>query len=144
MGNTISSRSWKETPHRRGALEGLRVIEVAQGIAGPYCGRIFADHGADVVKVEPRGSGDVTRSWGPFPGGQHDIEKSGTFFFLNTGKRSVTLDVAAADDRARLRELLRDADVLIEDFGPQLKQTMINGWAPSAREAMAWIRAMEF
>lgn len=107
---------------RSRALEGVRVIELAQGIAGPYCGRLFADYGADVVKVERPGTGDFTRGWGPFPGDRPDVEKSGLFFFLNTNKRSVTLDVDHARDRERLLDLLRDADVLIDDSSPRLLQ----------------------
>ncbi len=72
-----------------GALAGIRVVELAEGVAGPFCSRLFADYGADVVKVEALGTGDVTRHWGPFPEDRVHLEKSGTFFFLNTSKRSV-------------------------------------------------------
>ena len=108
-----------EKPERGGALAGIRVIELAQGVAGPYCGKLFADYGADVVKVEPPGTGDSTRSWGPFPGDQPDIEKSGLFFFLNTNKRSVTLDVDTPEGREQLLDLVREADVLIASSRPQ-------------------------
>ncbi len=118
---------------RSRALEGVRVIELAQGIAGPYCGRLFADYGADVVKVERPGTGDFTRGWGPFPGDRPDVEKSGLFFFLNTNKRSVTLDVDHARDRERLLDLLRDADVLIDDSSPRLLQERGLDYATLAR-----------
>lgn len=101
------------------ALDGLRVVELAQGIAGPYCRSLFADYGADVVKVEPPGTGDFTRRWGPFPGDRPDFEKSGLFFFLNTNKRGVTLDVDAAGGRERLLDLVRGADVLIDSSRPR-------------------------
>ena len=81
---------------RKGALAGIRVVELATGVAGPFCARLFADYGAEVVKVEAPGSGDETRSWGPFPGDVPDLEKSATFFFLNTNKRSVVLDLDSA------------------------------------------------
>lgn len=104
---------------RGGALEGIRVVELAQGIAGPYCGKLFADFGADVVKVEPPGAGDFTRGWGPFPGDRPDREKSGLFFLLNTNKRSVVLDVDSAEGRDRLLALLREADVWIDSSPPR-------------------------
>ena len=95
------------------ALSGVRVLELASGIAGPFCSRLFADYGADVLKVELPGCGDATRAWGPFPGDVHDPEKSGTFFFLNTNKRSLVLDPARAADRERLQGLVDAADVLV-------------------------------
>ena len=100
-----------------GALEGIRVIELGQSVSAPYCAKLFADYGADVVKVEPP-EGDVARRWGPFPGDVSHPEKSGLYHFLNTNKRSITLDVTLADDRDRLRAILADADVLIENNPP--------------------------
>ncbi len=102
----------------RGALAGIRVIELGEGVSAAFCAKLFADYGADVVKVEPPGRGDVTRSWGPFPGDAPHPEKSGTYFFLNTSKRGVVLDLEAAADRARVRELIAGADVLIENLAP--------------------------
>ena len=69
-----------------GALEGIRVIELGQQVSAPYCSRLFADYGADVIKVESP-DGDVVRRWGPFPGDISHPEKSGFFHFLNTNKR---------------------------------------------------------
>jgi len=99
-----------------GALAGIRVVELAEGVAGPFCSRLFADYGADVVKVETPGTGDVTRHWGPFPEDRVHLEKSGTFFFLNTSKRSVALDLHDAKDRERFLDLVRDADVLVSSL----------------------------
>ena len=101
-----------------GALDGIRVIELGHTVSAPYCAKLFADYGADVIKVEPRAGGDITRSWGPYPHDQPDPEKSGLFFFLNTNKRGVTLDVTTARGRELFLELLRDADVLIENNRP--------------------------
>ena len=81
-----------------GALEGVTVIELSHAVSGPYCAKLFADYGADVIKVEPPG-GDVARHWGPFPNDAPHPEKSGTFFFLNTNKRGVTLDVTTSRGR---------------------------------------------
>lgn len=102
-----------------GALAGIRVIELGDMVAAPYCARLFADQGADVIKVERPGSGDVTRSWGPFPNDADDIEKSGLYFFLNTNKRSVTLDIATQIGREQLLEQLRSADLFIDGQRPE-------------------------
>jgi crotonobetainyl-CoA:carnitine CoA-transferase CaiB-like acyl-CoA transferase len=102
-----------------GALEGIRVIELGQMVSAPYCAKLFADYGADVIKVEPPSGGDTARRWGPFPGDQADPEKSGLFHFLNTNKRGVTLDPGAAGGRDLLLRLLERADVLIENQRPK-------------------------
>ncbi|MBW2241909.1 MAG: CoA transferase [Deltaproteobacteria bacterium] len=105
----------------RGALEGIKVVELGQRVAAPYCAKLFADYGADVVKVEPP-AGDATRRWGPFPNDVPHPEKSGLYHFLNTNKRSVTLDVGSFDERDLLRQLMAGADVLIEDNPPERMQ----------------------
>lgn len=69
-----------------GALDGLRVVEIAGDIAGPYCTKLLADLGAEVTKIEPS-SGDPLRSWGPFPGDVNDPNRCGMFEYLNAGKR---------------------------------------------------------
>ena len=99
------------------ALGGLRVIDLSQGIAGPYCARLLADLGAEVIKVEPP-DGDFTRRLGPFPGDVPDPEKSGLFIHLNGNKQSVTVDLDSKEGRAVLRRLLASADVLIESETP--------------------------
>ena len=101
------------------ALQGIRAIELGQGVSAAFCAKLLADYGADVVKVEQPGSGDVTRRWGPFPGDEPDPEKSGLFFFLNTNKRGVALDPGSPDGRDALLELLAGADVFIENNPPQ-------------------------
>lgn len=100
-----------------GALSDLRVVELAQGIAGPYCGKLFADLGADVIKVEPS-EGDRARRLGPFPNDEPHPEKAGLFLHLNTGKKSLTLDASVTSGQVVLRKLLERADVLIEGDGP--------------------------
>jgi len=101
-----------------GALDGIRVIEVGQMVSAPYCARLFADYGADVIKVEPP-EGDIARTMGPFPSDQPDPEKSGLYFFLNTGKRGVTLDLTSKGGRESLLELLSTADVFVENNHPR-------------------------
>jgi len=102
-----------------GALAGLRVIELGEQVSAPYCAKLFADFDADVIKIERPGAGDVTRSWGPFPQDEPHPEKSGLFFFLNTNKRGITLDVRAPRGRDIFLDLLRSADVLIENQRPK-------------------------
>ncbi len=107
-----------------GALEGLRVLEIAEGISGPYCGKLMAGFGAEVVKIEPPG-GDAARKAGPFPNDTPNPEKSGLFLYLNTGKKSVTLDLDKEGDRERVLDIARRMDVLIENYPP--------GWLPSLK-----------
>jgi len=102
-----------------GALAGIKVVELGQLVSAPYCAKLFADFGAEVIKVEPP-TGDLARRWGPFPGGEPHPEKSGLFQFLNTDKLGVTLDVDAESGRDAFLELIADADVLIENNPPRL------------------------
>ena len=96
-------------------LAGVRVVELASEIAGPYCGKLLVDLGAEVCKIEPP-SGDPLRLWGPFPAGRPDPERSGLFEYLNAGKRGLTLNFADKDDLAVAHGLISAADVLIEDL----------------------------
>jgi crotonobetainyl-CoA:carnitine CoA-transferase CaiB-like acyl-CoA transferase len=98
------------------ALSDLRVIELATGIAGPYCGKLFADLGAEVIKVEPP-QGDWSRRLGPFPDDEPHPEKSGLYLHLNTGKKSVTIDTSVASGQVLARKLLDKADLIIESDG---------------------------
>ncbi|HEX6308191.1 MAG TPA: CoA transferase [Longimicrobiales bacterium] len=100
-------------PRPRGALADIRVLELSQNLAGPYCAQILAQLGADVIKVE-RPEGDSARAWGPpFIDGQGSI-----FAAANHGKRSIALDLDSDRDRTTLRALIERADVLIESFRP--------------------------
>lgn len=95
-----------------GALEGLKVIDLSRVLGGPYCGQMLADHGADVIKVEPP-QGDETRLWGP----PFDAEGISAYFAgINRNKRTIALDLSKPDGRTVLMKLLEDADVLIENF----------------------------
>ena len=95
------------------AMTGLRVIDLTRVLGGPYCTQILADHGADVIKVEPP-AGDETRDWGP-PFHEDD---AAYFIGINRNKRSIGLDLASDGGRAVLMKLLEGADVLIENFKP--------------------------
>jgi len=90
-------------------LQGLRVIEMTEALAGPFCAMVLGDLGADVIKVERRGVGDQTRSWGPpFLEGE-----SAYYLSVNRNKRGIELDVKMPEDLALLHELLAKADVFI-------------------------------
>ncbi|MSQ25610.1 MAG: CoA transferase [Dehalococcoidia bacterium] len=99
------------------ALDGVTVIDLTQGIAGPYCTRLLADYGADVVKIEPP-CGDAARGMGPFLHDDPHPERSGLFLHLNTNKRGATLDLRTATGRRILREMARQVDVLVHDLAP--------------------------
>lgn len=101
------------------ALAGIRVVEMGGRVSAPFCAKLFADYGAEVIKIEPPVEGDPSRKWGPFPGDVADIEKSGVFHCLNTNKKSVTLDVDLPSDREKILALIASADVLIENNTPQ-------------------------
>ena len=100
------------------ALAGVKVVEFADFVCGPYCGKLLADFGAEVIKVEKPGLGDKSRRWGPFPQDIPHAEKSGLFIFLNSNKLGLTLDVETAAGLKIMKELLNQADVLIEDKLP--------------------------
>jgi len=99
----------------RGPLEGVRVIELARILAGPWAGQTLADLGAEVIKIEAP-QGDDTRRWGP-PFMDHEDEKTASYFHsCNRGKTSEIVDLTTADGQARMRDLVADADILIENF----------------------------
>src|SRR5260221_451543 len=101
------------TESTTGAMSGLRVIDLTRVLGGPYCTQILADHGADVIKVEPP-AGDEVRDWGP---PFHD-EDAAYFVGINRNKRSIGLDLASEGGRIVLLKMLETADVLIENFKP--------------------------
>ncbi|HUF19849.1 MAG TPA: CoA transferase, partial [Burkholderiales bacterium] len=102
-----------------GALDGTRVVDLSRYIAGPYCAMLLGDMGADVVKVEPPGRGENSRGFGPFVEG----ESLYTMVF-NRNKRSLALDLRTDEGKELLRGLLREADVLVENFVPGTLESM--------------------
>jgi crotonobetainyl-CoA:carnitine CoA-transferase CaiB-like acyl-CoA transferase len=111
-------------------LTGIRVVEVGNFMAVPFCGMQLADLGAEVIKVEnPRG-GDLTRATGPFIGGE-----SSNFVRLNRNKRSVALDLKSPDGKALFRRLVARADVLIENLRPGTMDDLELGYAALSRES---------
>lgn len=95
-------------------LRGVRVVDLTQNVAGPYCTQVLGDLGADVVKVERPGRGDDTRDWKPPAAGEH----SATFLSLNRNKRSVCIDLDRPEGLEALKALVRSADVLIHAMKP--------------------------
>jgi CoA:oxalate CoA-transferase len=100
------------------ALDDLRVIEYAEMISGPMCGKMLSDLGAEVIKIEPPGRGDQSRNLPPFAGELPHCEKSGIFLYLNTGKKSVTLEPALPSGAAIFKKLISNVDILIENHPP--------------------------
>ena len=118
----------------RGALAGVRVIELAHVMAGPVCGRMLADMGADVVKVEPPGAGDPTRAFAP-------PEVGGTaaaFVMMNRNKRGIVIDLKTEEGRGVARRMLARCDVVIENFRKGVMEDLGLGYE-SLRDANAGI-----
>ncbi len=100
----------------RTALGHLKVLELTSMVTGPYCCKLLADLGAEVIKVEEPGRGDPARQRGPFLHDSPDKETSGLFLYLNTNKLSITLNMHSQAARHVFRELVRRCDVLVEDY----------------------------
>lgn len=100
------------------ALSHLRVLELADGVTGEYCGRLLADFGAEVIKVELPGTGSSTRRRPPLAAAGEPLERSGLFAYLNTNKRSVCLELADAAERETLHALIRSVDAIVDDHPP--------------------------
>ena len=116
-------------------LKGVKVLDLSEGTAGPFCAKLLADLGADTVNVERPDTGDISRTFGPFPDPRQDIEQSASFFYLNTGKRSMVLDVTAPSSRAMLEALVNRYDVIVgcerlADSGIGFEE--IRAWNPEA------------
>jgi crotonobetainyl-CoA:carnitine CoA-transferase CaiB-like acyl-CoA transferase len=117
-----------ETAPARGPLAGLRVLDLTWEIAGPYCTKLMADYGADVIKIERPGSGDRSRQLPPFFGNKPDPEASLHFLYLNTNKRGLTLNLKHESGRQIFLDLARRADVVVESFSPGVIDRLGIGW----------------
>ena len=106
------------------ALEGVKVVELGDYISAPFCAKLLADLGAEVIKIEPPGSGDSSRRNGPFPDDEPNSEASGLFLFLNTNKMAVTLDIKTPTGLGMLRGMLGEADVFVENAHPPLMEKL--------------------
>lgn len=94
-------------------LQGVRVLDLSRVLAGPYCTMMMADYGADIIKIEPPGEGDDSRAFGPFVG-----KESAYFMSLNRNKRSMTLNFKRTEDCELFKEMVRHADVVVENYRP--------------------------
>ncbi|KPP94917.1 CaiB/BaiF CoA-transferase family protein [Erythrobacter sp. HL-111] len=117
-----------------GALSGLRLIEMGQLIAGPFCGQLMADHGAEVIKIEPPGVGDAMRNWG------QGIPL--WFSVVARNKKSITLNLREKEGQAIVRQLAARADFLLENFRPGTLERWNLGWdeLSAINEALIMIR----
>jgi crotonobetainyl-CoA:carnitine CoA-transferase CaiB-like acyl-CoA transferase len=102
------------------ALSHLRVLDLTHYVAGPYCTKLLAGFGAEVIKIERPGTGDGLRSSGPFYRNEPHSECSIPFLWLNTGKKSITLNLQHATGKQLFRALVRDVDIVIENFSPRV------------------------
>jgi crotonobetainyl-CoA:carnitine CoA-transferase CaiB-like acyl-CoA transferase len=139
-----------------GALEGLRVIDLTQMLAGPFCTQLLADQGAEVIKIEPL-SGDYTRSVGPFRSDDQLRAYGGYFQSVNRNKRSIAVDLKSAAGKEVLMSLIADADVIVENFragvmdrlglsfetlrakNPRLVYAAIRGFGDTATDASPYV-----
>src|ERR1700712_5436959 len=99
-----------------GPLDGVTVVDLSRALAGPHAAMMLGDLGARVIKLETPGSGDDTRGWGPPFVGPHDDPQATYFLACNRNKESVAVDLKSADGVEMLTDLVRRADVLIENF----------------------------
>ena len=111
----------------KSALEGIKVVELAQMISGPYCGKLLADMGADVIKIESP-DGDPARRTGPFPNDESHPEKSGLFLYNNTSKRGIVLDLETQDGITAFKQLIQWTDILIDNISPTYLLEKNLGW----------------
>ena len=111
--------SLKNSTNNTGPLSGIRVLDLSRILAGPTCTQLLGDYGADVIKVEKPGSGDDTRAWGPpFLLNKEGISsaESGYYLASNRNKRSFAVDISTSEGVAAIKALLKNCDILIENF----------------------------
>ena len=115
------------------SLSVLRVLDLSEGVAGAYCTKLLAGFGADVIKIERPGGGDPVRRHGPFPDDLPHGEKGALFLYLNTGKKSITLDIAQRSGALLLLRLVEGAEVVVESFPPGWLTELGLGYGSLAR-----------
>jgi crotonobetainyl-CoA:carnitine CoA-transferase CaiB-like acyl-CoA transferase len=106
------------------ALDHLKVLELCNFVCGPYCTKLLADLGAEVIKVEPPSVGDEARKRAPFLNDIPHPERSGLFLYLNTNKLGITLDIETSEGRGILKELIKKTDILVEDNPPRVMKAL--------------------
>ena len=100
---------------KEGVLGGLVIIDLTQMLAGPYCTMMLADHGADVIKIEPP-EGDMSRRLGPYADHDEGQKHSGYFHSINRNKRSIVLDLKSEEGLQIFKGLIKKADAVVENF----------------------------
>lgn len=115
------------------ALEDVTVLDLTQFIPGPYATKLLADYGADVIKIERPDGGDRARHLGPFKDDEPGPERSGLFYYLNTNKRSLILNLKSASGRQAFFRLLEKADIVVESFKPGVMDRLGVGWGEIQR-----------
>ena len=111
-----------------GALADLKIVELSERVAGPFCTKVMADMGAEVVKIEQPGIGDVARTRGPFPGDEPHPDRSALFLYLNTNKIGISLDITKPEGVALFRALVKEADILVETQTPGFLKSLGVGY----------------
>jgi len=106
------------------ALSNLRIIDLTHSVAGPYCTKLMVGFGAEVIKIERPETGDGMRRLGPFYKNHEGLETSIPFLWLNTGKKSITLNMKTVKGTEILKQLIKNADVLIENFSPGVMHSL--------------------
>ena len=105
-------------------LSDVKVLDLTWYIAGPYCTKLLADYGADVIKIERPDQGDPARRMGPFLNDEPHPEKSGLFLHLNTNKRGITLNLKTETGKRIFKELVKKVDILVESFRPRVMPSL--------------------
>ena len=120
---SVPNRHSREGGNPTRALDGVKVLDLTHHIAGPWCTKLLADYGADVLKVEPPG-GDPARGMPPFFHDEAHPDKSLLFLYLNTSKRGITLDLKTSEGNRVFLELVKDTDVLVENYSPRVMPSL--------------------
>jgi len=119
-------------PSNGEVLSDIKVLDLSHGVSGPFCTKFLAGLGAEVIKVEPTGTGDSSRQSKPFLGGPDDVESSALFAYLNTSKMSVTLDLDIPDQALSVKQLAQESDILVESYAPGHLQSLGLGYGALA------------
>ena len=106
------------------ALSDITVLEFGNLVTAPYCTKLLAELGADVIKIETPGLGDESRRRGPFAGDRPGVERSGLFAYLNTSKRGITLNPGTAAGKKIFKDLIKQVDILVENNAPSLMEEL--------------------
>ncbi|MBI2305397.1 MAG: CoA transferase [Chloroflexi bacterium] len=123
----IREEAPKDSPSpgtEKGDLSGLIVVDLTHHVAGPFCTKLLADLGAEVIKIERPGVGDAARWMGPFYKNGTGLEKSGLFLYLNSNKKSVTLNLKTATGKKLFRDLIEGANLVVESFAPRVMPSL--------------------